>query len=162
MRRGTMYVLTWWIFSIVPDRNPLINRIYIKHHVCITKGLHLLSAQLADKTKIFFYKICHEDPLRQSLMSKTWFLPVQPKIHLLLQNRSKPQHSGFKSGPAHFKHLVAASAQNYTFYIYSGTWLGYEALTHDSSSPFLKHFSGVKQNKQSKRVFYLFIFSECS
>ena len=40
-RRETMYVLIWWIFSIVPDRNPLINRIYIKHHVCITKGLHL-------------------------------------------------------------------------------------------------------------------------
>ena len=158
MRRGTMYVLTWWIFSIAPDRNPLINKIYIKHHVCITKGLHLPSAQLEDKTKIFFYKKYHEDPLRQSLMSKTWFLPVQSKIHLLLQIRSKPQHSGFKSGLAHFKHLVAASALNYTFYIYSGTWLGYEALTHDSSSPFLKHFQEWNKTNKAKELFFFFFF----
>ena len=144
-----------------PDRNPLINRIFIKHHVCITKGLHLPSAQLEDQTKIFFYKKYHEDPLRQSLMSKTWFLPVQSKIHLLLQIRSKPQHSGFKSGPAHFKHLVAASALNYTFYIYSGTWLGYEALTHDSSSPFLKHFQEWNKTNKAKELLIVF-FSESS
>ena len=66
-----MHVLTGWIFSVVPGRNPLIDRIHIKGYVPITKGRYRPSAQLADKTKIFFCKKHHENPMRQNLMSNT-------------------------------------------------------------------------------------------
>lgn len=66
-----MQVLTGWIFSAVPGGNPVIDGIHIKGYVPITKGRYRPSAQLADKTKIFFCKKHHENPVIQNLMSKT-------------------------------------------------------------------------------------------
>lgn len=69
--RGTILMITMQVFSTVPKRNPFTTGIYIKGCVHTVQGSYFPSVQLADESKIFFYEKCHEDPLRQSLMSKT-------------------------------------------------------------------------------------------
>lgn len=71
--KGTMLAVPGWIFSIFPNRKASIDGMYIKAYVQIAKGCYFPSAQLAGKSKLFFYENATKTQWNRNQIPRTWF-----------------------------------------------------------------------------------------